>query len=261
MTRSDIVREIMNKKNLKVSDVAREAELPYTSVKSILERGIEKASYINICKICHALGITPDGLEGLIKETISDNYQFSKEELSIIEKYHALDEPGKKHIDYELDRETQRVQAITQKDTTITSLRQQLNAQPSLPLALEAVPHTYYISYYQHMASAGNGEYLFNDIPTDLICVPDTPMARQADFVLGVSGDSMEPTFHNGDKVFVEKTDIVQIGEIGIFFIGNECYIKETGPDGLISHNPKYKMIPGTENIRCVGRVLGKTEN
>lgn len=178
----------------------------------------------------------------------------------LIEKYHALDEHGKKHIDYELDRETQRVQALTQKDAAIADLRQQLESQLPLSSSVGEATHPYYIAYYQRVASAGNGEYLFDDIPSDLIGVKDTPMARQADFVLGVIGDSMEPTYHDGDRVFVEKTDMVEIGEIGIFFVGSQCYIKEAGIDGLVSHNKKYDTIPGTENIRCVGRVLGKAD-
>ncbi len=79
-----------------------------------------------------------------------------------------------------------------------------------------------------------------------------------ADFVIGVSGDSMEPTYHDGDMVYVEQRQVIDIGDIGIFFYNNECLIKEAGENGLISHNPKYEMIPGTEDIRCIGRVLGK---
>lgn len=81
-----------------------------------------------------------------------------------------------------------------------------------------------------------------------------------ADFIIGVSGDSMEPTYSDGDLVYVEKRQILNAGEIGIFMINNECFIKEVAEDGLKSHNPKYKTIPGSDSIQCIGKVLGKVD-
>ncbi len=112
-------------------------------------------------------------------------------------------------------------------------------------------------TYYQRLASAGTGEYIFDDIPTDTI---EAPYMEYADFIIGVKGDSMEPTYYDGDKVYVEKRQVIEIGEIGIFMINNECFIKEAGRNGLISHNKKYRMIPGSEHIICVGRVLGRVD-
>lgn len=112
------------------------------------------------------------------------------------------------------------------------------------------------------MASAGKGEYLFSDIPTDVIAVPDTPLSRKADFVIGVSGRSMEDTFFDGDKVLVEKAQDVPIGKIGIFIRGTECFIKEAGKDRLISHNEDKEqypdIIPDDRRIDTIGIVLGK---
>lgn len=112
------------------------------------------------------------------------------------------------------------------------------------------------------MASAGKGEFLFPDIPTEVIPVPDTPLSRRADFVIGVSGRSMEDTFFDGDNVLVEKADEVPIGKIGIFVRGNECFIKEAGQNRLISHNEdkgRYPdIVPDERGIDTIGIVLGK---
>lgn len=119
------------------------------------------------------------------------------------------------------------------------------------------------IAYYQRLASAGSGDYLFDDIPTEFIQVKDTPISRQADFIIGVNGQSMESTYYDGDKVFVEKLPSIAIGDIGVFTKGNDCYIKELGANRLISHNPDkntYPDIPANEDIRLVGKVLGKAE-
>ena len=112
-------------------------------------------------------------------------------------------------------------------------------------------------TYYQRLASAGTGEYIFADVPTDTI---EAPYMEYADFIIGVNGDSMEPTYCAGDKVYVEKRQVVEVGDIGIFMVNNECFIKEAGRDGLISHNKKYRMIPGSEHIICVGKVLGRVD-
>ena len=84
-------------------------------------------------------------------------------------------------------------------------------------------------------------------------------MRYGAEFGVRVSGDSMEPTFHSGDRVFVAKDDALEEGDIGIFIVNGDAYIKELGNKCLISHNEAYKPIPlrSTDSIYCCGRVLG----
>lgn len=240
-------KEAANKLKLLGIDISDKTLYGYESGRSSANADM----FLALCEIYNCKNIM---------ETFSDTVEdvlFTDRDWKHIQKYHDLDEYGRKHIDYELDRETQRVQTIIQKDATITNLRQQLDTQL---LTLED-KHPYYISYYQRMASAGTGEYLFDDLPTDLIGVPDTPMAHEADFVIGVNGHSMEPTYFDGEKVFVQKADEIPTGSIGVFVKGNNCYIKELGTDRLISHNEdkqKYPDILADEEIRLVGKVLGK---
>ena len=82
------------------------------------------------------------------------------------------------------------------------------------------------------------------------------------DFIVRVSGDSMEPTYHDGDKLFVKEQPSIEIGEIGIFVVDGNAYVKELGVDRLISHNEKYSDIIINEYIRneCCGKVLGICE-
>jgi phage repressor protein C with HTH and peptisase S24 domain len=117
------------------------------------------------------------------------------------------------------------------------------------------------LPYYPLSASAGTGNFLDSEFAEELL-VPESEAAEQADFIISVGGDSMEPTFHNGDKVFVEKCDSVEVGEVGIFVVNGDVYIKEQGSNCLISHNEAYKPIPLTENDSafCCGRVLGVAE-
>lgn len=155
-------------------------------------------------------------------------------EFEHIKKYRDLDNHGKEIVDLVLEKERERcISSINEK-----------------PAALRIY------TYMQKIAAAGNGFY-FDDIPTETIEAPYMP---GADFIIGVSGDSMEPTYNDGDLVYVEKRQIIHSGEIGIFMIHNELYIKEVTDEGLKSHNPKYKIIPGDESIQCIGKVLGKVD-
>lgn len=173
----------------------------------------------------------------------------SSSEVEHIKKYRSLDSYGQETVDTILEREITRVKELNQQRDRIKELENR-------PIIIEKHDDTMMriYTYLRKIACAGNGFY-FDDIPTETI---EAPYLEGAEFIVGVNGDSMEPTYKDGDLVYVEKRQIIETGEIGIFIINNECFIKEAGEEGLISHNPKYPMIPGTENIQCIGKVLAK---
>ena len=173
----------------------------------------------------------------------------SSSEVEHIKKYRSLDSYGQETVDTILEREITRVKELNQQRDRIKELE-------ARPIIIEKHDDTMMriYTYLRKIACAGNGFY-FDDIPTETI---EAPYLEGAEFIVGVNGDSMEPTYKDGDLVYVEKRQIIETGEIGIFIINNECFIKEAGEEGLISHNPKYPMIPGTENIQCIGKVLAK---
>lgn len=118
------------------------------------------------------------------------------------------------------------------------------------------------IPYYGRIASAGTGQYVFDDIPPEMIELEKDMNSTQVDFAIGVNGDSMEPTYRDGDTVLIKKQDKINKGEVGIFMINGEAYVKEFKGDKLHSHNPNYVDIILNENmdIRCIGKVIGKRE-
>lgn len=89
-----------------------------------------------------------------------------------------------------------------------------------------------------------------------------SPEVNRADFVFSVNGDSMEPTYHTGDMVLVEKLrngSELHYGETGAFIVGNETYIKRYEKDGLHSLNKKYEVLRFGEDqpVFLIGRVVG----
>ena len=110
--------------------------------------------------------------------------------------------------------------------------------------------------FFGYIAAAGTWVYP-EDIPFQTIT---TVKMEGANFIIGICGDSMEPTFFDGDKVYVKKTSELEFGEIGLFLVNGYYYVKELGPDGLRSHNPKYATIPKDQEITILGKVIGRVK-
>ena len=115
-------------------------------------------------------------------------------------------------------------------------------------------------SYYR--VSAGTGFDLPEGDNWEMIDIPDTPEARKADFAITIKGNSMEPVYFDGDIVLVKQQPAVELGEIGIFNIENNGYIKKFGGDRLISLNDAYDDIILSEydedRNHCLGKVIGR---
>lgn len=116
----------------------------------------------------------------------------------------------------------------------------------------------YSYDYYDHAASAGTGQYL-NDVRVEQI---ELPVDIDADFVIPIKGDSMEPDYHDGDLVFIQTSVELNDGVIGVFNYNGEAYIKQLVIDKeqayLHSLNPKYKDMPITPetDFRIIGEVV-----
>jgi phage repressor protein C with HTH and peptisase S24 domain len=118
-----------------------------------------------------------------------------------------------------------------------------------------------YIREYDMPVSAGDGVFL-EEVQAEPIFVEPSDEVKHADYVLRIKGDSMKPIYYDGDRVFIQETDAVDVGEVGIFVYEGEAFIKKLGEGELLSFNQKYPPIRIIEHERfyCKGRVLGKVE-
>ena len=116
----------------------------------------------------------------------------------------------------------------------------------------------YSYDYYDHPASAGTGQYL-NDVRVERI---ELPVDIDADFVIPIKGDSMEPEYHDGDLIFIQTSVDLNNGVIGVFNYNGDAYIKQLVIDKeqayLHSLNPAYKDMPITPetDFRIIGEVV-----
>lgn len=236
------------------NDFANYIGMPSTTLRNY-ETNVREPGHIFLKQMSDIFHVSIDYLLCMTDDKTPPAQQqgISSEEYDHIKKYRFIshyDETGKTILDSLMNCLYDKIKQSQEKEARIKELE------------ITTLP-TRIISYYQKLASAGSGEYLFDEIPCDNIVVPENSLSEKADFVIGVNGHSMEPTYRDGDKVYVEISEEIPTGSIGIFIRGNECFIKELGTDRLISHNADkdtYPDIPATTDIRCVGLVLGKAE-
>lgn len=239
MTIEEEVKRMITAKYGSLRQFAFEINIPYTTVQSIFNRGLDKAGIQNVISICQALGIDTDALaDGKIKERKTNDSAVTVSEKEMLKKYRTLDRFGKKQVDSVIHNEYTRV------------------VEQSLQVDEAPAPYLYTKTEYLTGLSAGTGLFVFDDIPTQVINVPEE--YKDADFVIGVSGDSMQPTYYDRDKVAVKKCPHINKGEIGVFMIDGNGYIKELGDGTLISHNKMFDDIKVNDNTVCIGKVLGK---
>ena len=98
-------------------------------------------------------------------------------------------------------------------------------------------------------ASAGTGNYIDDENFDEVEIYDHVP--NKATFGVYLDGDSMEPRFKNKELVWIEQTESLNSGDIGLFFLDGMTYFKkylqkESGTF-LVSLNAKYNPILITE--------------
>lgn len=112
---------------------------------------------------------------------------------------------------------------------------------------------------YERM-SAGIGASVYGDRNFDTVYFNEE-LAH--DFASWVSGDSMEPKYHNGSVALIRETGFDYDVAVYAVVCNNQTYIKrayrEEGGLRLVSINPKYKDIylSYDEDPRVVGIIVG----
>lgn len=232
----------LKQKKMSQKNLADRLSLSQTAVTNWL-KGKNAPDIDTLADICDILNVT-------VNDILSrpSSFTASLEARQISEKYNLLDSYGKDLIRLVLDKELERIRQLR-----TTDLRS--DSGTDVPENIISIP------YYDLPVSAGTGVYLQDDCKTE-IEAEDSPLTRQADFALKISGNSMEPSYHNGDILLVRQQEDLEPGALGIFVLNGNGYFKKLGKNQLISLNPDYPPIPLREydTIKCVGKVIGKLE-
>ena len=232
-TFGDKIKEARKTKKMTQRELAEKINVAHNSV-SDWEHDKSKPDADTIELLCGVLEMAPNYLLAT-----SEN-EFTPAEKLLIRQYRMLSSYAKENIQIAIDRELNRPNAFT-----------------SIEEETDKILH---IPYFGKIAAAGTPISSFSMMVDGTIPVTESAESLDADYAIGVSGDSMTPMFDDGDIVLVKKCYSIGIGQIGIFQKGNEIFIKETSDNGLKSINPEYPdMIDEIDTI-CLGRVLNKAK-
>ena len=196
-----------------------------------------------LCEIANICGVSVDFL--LCRPEAKNAPSISDEAMKIAVRYEKLDHIGRGAVNAIVKYEEGR---MADAGTRIG----QYNSEAGTMLDMIV---------YTNPSAAGIPLYAENDY--EHIEFPASEVPRGADFGVRISGDSMEPTIHDGTIVWVHKVPELQEGQIGIFMIDDGAVCKRFYNTGsgieLRSDNSKYDPIKVSEfeRLGIVGRVLG----
>ncbi len=239
---SNNLNRLLNDHNKTQLDLSKYIGVSNTAVNN-WSKGYSMPRMDKVDKICAFFQIRR---EDLLVEKSSlaarpTTYPLTPSEYTHITKYRQLEPYSKDTVDYIIDRELERLDSTHSVEEPPT----EYNSDD-----VKIIP------FYPQLVSAGTGQYVFDDIPSETIAV-DNKKFRRATYAIRVNGDSMEPTFCDNDIIIVDREAVPDINEIGIFIIDNQGYVKRVGDKALISDNKTYAPIEA-DDIACMGKVLGK---
>ena len=241
---SEKLKELREDTSMNKKQFAEFLGIKYTTYNGY-ETGAREPASDFLILVSRKMDVSIDYLLGIQESpNILRSYQMDSSEYSLIKKYRKLDNRGKNIVNLILDQEY----------------------EESLMQEKEQSPETSDIIYrpiYELRVSAGTGQFLdSNDYEIRAFPAADVP--PDSTFGVIISGDSMEPKYYDGEIAFAKQDPDFAVGDIGIFVLDNDGYIKQLAETEsgrvLRSFNSQYPDIPITEfsDLRVVGKVVGK---
>lgn len=245
MTFGEKLKQARTDAGLKQSELAKIIGTTNTTISN-WEKGVSKPDLDMLSYICGALKVRAS----YFLQPILPDDGVSIPEFNLIKKYRSLDPHGQDMVDTILIKEYERVS----KYGKLTAPATIIEFHPKQDNNLLVFP------YFRAGVSAGSGIFILGNEAEDEIELPALPEYEAADFAIDVNGDSMEPDFSHEDIALVQRDAEMHIGDVGVFIVNGDAFIKELGEKELISRNKDYKKIPIHEgdNVVCMGKVIGK---
>lgn len=224
MTNEEVLKKIIEEKYQNVKAFSEKINIPYTTVRSILERGLLNAKVENVIRMADELNMRAEDMLLLSeKENLNKDLYFYFEKLTKDSKLKVIDFAKSK-----LDEQNTISDNVVPFPTTLN---------------LDAV------------VAAGTGEWQGEEIREEIEYTGQIPAH---DYVVRVNGDSMLPLFEDNQILFVRKTSDVRDGQIIVCMLNNETYVKKITGNRLVSLNKKYKdiLINEYDDFKVVGVVV-----
>lgn len=238
----EIIRKHRREKGIRQEDLGSLAQVGKNAVGA-WEAGRSRPDLSSVPLLCDKLEISLDEFFGMKQEKTDEPGTVPMPSRSVVPEAFARK--------YEALNDYHRQVVLRQMDVLLDLQRDQEK------------PRRKWMKIFRNDLSACAGpSWYIGETTGEEILIEENPLTKQADELIRVSGDSMEPEFHDGDQVLVKHGASLRPGEIGIFTNGDAGYIKVYQRDGLHSLNPAYPVMRFGEgdSVRCIGKVLGIAE-
>lgn len=251
---ADRVKRVKATKGLTSEQLAQISGVPIGTLTKLLSGVIEEPKLSVALSIAHALecpvGYLADEEGEFLTETLTER------EHTLLTNFRALDPHGKELCEMVLEKEMERVGG-TEESAALPDLGGDVCEGVH---EKKMIAGHYILPLLDLPVSAGAGTFLEGEAkPLRTMRVKATKEAGEADFVLQISGDSMEPSFSDGDRILVRRQETVTVGKLGVFMGDGQGYFKRFTGNALHSLNPKYADIPISSftEFACKGQVVG----
>lgn len=141
------------------------------------------------------------------------------------------------------------------QEKAITYVRDMVSSQKVISIAEKRSEYHVY-----EKLSAGIGASVYGDLDYDVVYYNEE---LPHDFASWVDGNSMEPTYQNGEVALIRETGFDYDGAVYAVVWDSQTYIKKVYREEeglrLVSINKDYpdKFAPFDENPRVVGKIVG----
>lgn len=141
------------------------------------------------------------------------------------------------------------------QEKAITYVRDLVSSQKVISIAEKRSEYHVY-----EKLSAGIGASVYGDLDYDVVYYNEE---LPHDFASWVDGNSMEPTYQNGEVALIRETGFDYDGAVYAVVWDSQTYIKKVYREEeglrLVSINKDYpdKFAPFDENPRVVGKIVG----
>ncbi|HDB3410411.1 TPA: helix-turn-helix domain-containing protein [Staphylococcus aureus] len=232
----DRLKQIMSERKISQSELSRRTGIGRNSISDYLN-GKYEAKQDKVFELAKALNVNEAWLMGF---DISKNRKIENNDITSI--YSKLTPPRQSNV---LKYATNQLEEQNNDSDNLVDFNSYIQEKSEVDI--------------YGCASAGIGERLYNE-PISKEFVRGYVPAH--DIALKVNGDSMEPLFKNGQIIFIEKSHTIKDGQIGVFIINGNAYVKKVYVEDnrltLVSLNKKYKDLYfyDNESVRLVGKVI-----
>lgn len=232
----DRLKQIMSERKISQSELSRRTGIGRNSISDYLN-GKYEAKQDKVFELAKALNVNEAWLMGF---DISKNRKIENNDITSI--YSKLTPPRQSNV---LKYATNQLEEQNNDSDNLLDFNSYIQEKSEVDI--------------YGCASAGIGERLYNE-PISKEFVRGYVPAH--DIALKVNGDSMEPLFKNGQIIFIEKSHTIKDGQIGVFIINGDAYVKKVYVEDnrltLVSLNKKYKDLYfyDNESVRLVGKVI-----